>query len=160
MLQLPDSPKELGGRISPILWRSATPPPPKPAVLARWESMALPGSPPPPPWSIWKGLPPPASRKGKWLLRSSGAPADTAFITADLGITSGRTGSMIEEGEGDLWWWYLAPGLWAGEAGLVGSRPGCAASSSTFLLPLVERSSGCWFRPHCSPPFSTIERKY
>lgn len=36
-------------------------------------------------------------------VRSRGAPEKGTFMGADLGITSGRTGSRVELGEGDLW---------------------------------------------------------
>ena len=120
--------EELGGRIIPIECRSCGIP-----DLARWERRGEPGAAP----SIdWKGEP---SRKGKWLRRSSGAAVEGTFMGADLGMTSGRTGSMSEGEEG-------GGGLGVA-GGLVSSL---RDSSSTFLL-VVDKSSG-WFLPRCSPP--------
>ena len=108
--------------MSPMLCRSAAIP-----DLARWDSMELPGAAP----SMLNGEP---SRNGKWLLKSSGAEEKGPFIGADLGITSGRTGSRIE-GEGDR---CLAPGLGVLE-GLVSSLLRGGSSSDPFL-PLVDKS--------------------
>ena len=91
-------------------------------------------------------------RKGKGLLRSRGPEEKGLFIGADFGITSGLTGSSIEDerGEGVLCSeceLVFSPGL-----GELGGLSSLWFSSSSFLL-LVDKSSG-WFLLSCSLSFS------
>ena len=115
--------------------------------MASWERMeGAPGLP-----SMEKGFGP-SKEKGKEGLvlpgvRSRGAEGGKGmFMGADLGMTSGLTGSSPEWGEGDLWS-SLSRGL-----GDLGGEPPFWLPSSGFL-PEVDKSWG-WFLVSCPLTFS------
>ena len=136
---------EPGGRSRP--WRSCGG-----IDLASCERME--GDPDAP--SIEKGFGP-RREKGKGGLlpgvKSRGAEEKGMFMGADLGITSGRTGSRVvrSDGEGDLWSSNLEADLSGGLGDSLG-EPSFWLPSSSFL-PEVDKSWG-WFLVSCPLTFS------
>ena len=104
--------------------------------------------------SIEKGFGP-RREKGKGGLlpgvKSRGAEEKGMFMGADLGITSGRTGSSPEWGLGDLWSSNLEEDLSRGLGDSL-CEPSFWLPSSGFL-PEVDKSWG-WFLVSCPLTFS------